>query len=139
MRAMWHRTDDLRIRQLKPLIPPAILLDELPITEPVSTLVARTRQDIADILHGRNDRVLVVVGPCSIHDPEAGLDYARRVSAVGRELADDLLVVMRVYFATPRTTVGWKGVPSLNPPHLPFRKIRSKANPVTNPNSRRGL
>jgi 3-deoxy-7-phosphoheptulonate synthase len=116
MRAMWHRTDDLRIRQLKPLIPPAILLDELPITEPVSTLVARTRQAIADVLHGRSDRILVVVGPCSIHDPEAGLEYARRLSAVARELSDDLLVVMRVYFEKPRTTVGWKGL--INDPHL---------------------
>ena len=113
---MFHRTDDLRIRQLKPLIPPAILLEELPITEPVSTLVARTRQEVADILHGRDDRVLVVVGPCSIHDPEAGLDYARRLAAVARETRDDLLVVMRVYFEKPRTTVGWKGL--INDPHL---------------------
>ena len=113
---MWHRTDDLRIRQLKPLIPPAILLDELPITEPVSTLVARARQEIADILHGRNDRVFVVVGPCSIHDPDAGLEYARRLATVGRELNDDLLVIMRVYFEKPRTTVGWKGL--INDPHL---------------------
>jgi 3-deoxy-7-phosphoheptulonate synthase len=113
---MFHRTDDLRIRQLKPLIPPAILLDELPITEPVSTLVARTRQEIADILHGRDDRVLVVAGPCSIHDPAAGLDYARRLAAVARDLRDDVLVVMRVYFEKPRTTVGWKGL--INDPHL---------------------
>ena len=113
---MFHRTDDLRIRQLKPLIPPAILLEELPITEPVSTLVARTRQEVADILHGRSDRVLVVVGPCSIHDPEAGLDYAKRLAAVARETRDDLLVVMRVYFEKPRTTVGWKGL--INDPHL---------------------
>jgi 3-deoxy-7-phosphoheptulonate synthase len=113
---MFHRTDDLRIRQLKPLIPPAILLEELPITEPVSTLVARTRQEVADILHGRGDRVLVVVGPCSIHDPEAGLEYARRLSSVARDTRDDLLVVMRVYFEKPRTTVGWKGL--INDPHL---------------------
>ena len=113
---MFHRTDDLRIRQLKPLIPPAILLEELPITEPVSTLVARTRQEVADILHGRSDRVLVVVGPCSIHDPEAGLDYANRLASVARETRDDLLVVMRVYFEKPRTTVGWKGL--INDPHL---------------------
>ena len=113
---MFHRTDDLRIRQLKPLIPPAILLEELPITEPVSTLVARTRQEVADILHGRSNRVLVVAGPCSIHDPEAGLEYARRLSGVARETRDDLLVVMRVYFEKPRTTVGWKGL--INDPHL---------------------
>ena len=113
---MFHRTDDLRIRQLKPLIPPAILLEELPITEPVSTLVARTRQEVADILHGRSDRVLVVVGPCSIHDPEAGLDYAHRLTEVARATREDLLVVMRVYFEKPRTTVGWKGL--INDPHL---------------------
>jgi 3-deoxy-7-phosphoheptulonate synthase len=113
---MFHRTDDLRIRQLKPLIPPAILLEELPITEPVSTLVARTRQEVADILHGRSDRILVVVGPCSIHDAAAGLDYAKRLSDVARATRDDLLVVMRVYFEKPRTTVGWKGL--INDPHL---------------------
>jgi 3-deoxy-7-phosphoheptulonate synthase len=113
---MFHRTDDLRIRQLKPLIPPAILLDELPITEPVSTLVARTRQEIADILHGRDDRLLVVAGPCSIHDPEAGLEYARRLATVAVDLRSELLVVMRVYFEKPRTTVGWKGL--INDPHL---------------------
>jgi len=113
---MFHRTDDLRIQQLKPLIPPAILLEELPITEPVSTLVARSRQEIADILHGRDDRILVVVGPCSLHDPEAGLDYARRLAALSGELRRELVVAMRVYFEKPRTIVGWKGL--INDPHL---------------------
>ena len=115
-RPMFHRTDDLRIRQLKPLIPPAILLEELPITEQVSTLVARTRQEIADVLHGRDDRLLAVIGPCSIHDPVAGVDYARRLAAVARRLRDEVVVVMRVYFEKPRTTVGWKGL--INDPHL---------------------
>ena len=77
---MFHRTDDLRIRQLRPLIPPAVLLEEVPVSESVSTLIARTRSEVADILHGRDDRLLVVAGPCSIHDPAAGLDYARRLA-----------------------------------------------------------
>jgi 3-deoxy-7-phosphoheptulonate synthase len=113
---MFHRTDDLRIRQLKSLIPPAVLLEELPITEPVSTLIALTRKEVADVLHGRDDRVLVVAGPCSIHDPAAGLDYARKLVVAARELRNELLVVMRVYFEKPRTTVGWKGL--INDPHL---------------------
>jgi 3-deoxy-7-phosphoheptulonate synthase len=114
--SVLHRTDDLRIRQLKPLIPPAILMEELPITEEVSTLVARSRQEIAGILRGDDQRVVVVVGPCSLHDPEAGLDYAKRLAAVGRDLSRDLAVVMRVYFEKPRTIVGWKGL--INDPHL---------------------
>jgi len=113
---MLHRTDDLRIRQLKPLIPPAILLEELPITEEVSTLVARTRREVAETLHGRDDRLLVVVGPCSLHDPVAGLEYATKLADVARSLRDDLLIVMRVYFEKPRTIVGWKGL--INDPHL---------------------
>ncbi|MEO8070292.1 MAG: 3-deoxy-7-phosphoheptulonate synthase, partial [Acidobacteriota bacterium] len=112
----FHQTDDLRIRQIKSLIAPAILMDELPITEPISTLVARSRDDVARILQGRDDRLLVVVGPCSLHDPDAGLEYARRLAALGQELREDLVVVMRVYFEKPRTIVGWKGL--INDPHL---------------------
>jgi len=113
---MFYQTDDVRIRQLKPLIPPAILMEELPITEPVSVLVARTREEVAALLQGRDERLLVVVGPCSLHDPVAGLDYATRLAAVADELREDLLVVMRVYFEKPRTIVGWKGL--INDPHL---------------------
>jgi 3-deoxy-7-phosphoheptulonate synthase len=113
---MFHRTDDLRIREVKTLMAPAILLDELPITEPVSTLVARSRREVGDVLAGRDDRLLVVVGPCSIHDPDAGLEYARRLAGLGHEVSDDLCVVMRVYFEKPRTIVGWKGL--INDPHL---------------------
>jgi 3-deoxy-7-phosphoheptulonate synthase len=113
---MFHQTDDVRIRQLKPLIPPAILMEELPVTEAVSTLVARTRQEVAGLLHGRDERLLVVVGPCSLHDPEGGLDYATRLAAAADELREDLLIVMRVYFEKPRTIVGWKGL--INDPHL---------------------
>ena len=113
---MFHQTDDLRIRQLKPLIPPAILMEELPITETVSSLVARTRQQIAAMLHGRDDRLFVVVGPCSIHDPDAALEYARLLAGVAHALRNDLVIAMRVYFEKPRTTVGWKGL--INDPRL---------------------
>jgi 3-deoxy-7-phosphoheptulonate synthase len=113
---MFHRTDDLRIDNLRPLIPPAILMEELPMDEEASTLVWQSRNDIGSILAGRDDRLLVVVGPCSVHDPAAALEYARRLAAVAREMRDDLCVVMRVYFEKPRTTVGWKGL--INDPHL---------------------
>jgi 3-deoxy-7-phosphoheptulonate synthase len=113
---MFHQTDDLRIRQIKPLIPPAILMDELPITEPVSTLVARSREEVAGVIQGRDDRLVVVVGPCSLHDPDAGLEYGGRLADLASRLADDLVVVMRVYFEKPRTIVGWKGL--INDPHL---------------------
>jgi 3-deoxy-7-phosphoheptulonate synthase len=113
---MLHRTDDLRIDSLKPLIPPAILMEELPMDEAASTLVWQSRNDIGAILAGRDDRLLVVVGPCSIHDPDAALEYAGRLAAVAREMRDDLCIAMRVYFEKPRTTVGWKGL--INDPHL---------------------
>jgi 3-deoxy-7-phosphoheptulonate synthase len=113
---MFYQTDDVRIERLKPLIPPAILMEELPITEEISGLVARSREGISRILGGGDDRLVVVVGPCSIHDPEAGLEYARRLKALADELREDLLVVMRVYFEKPRTIVGWKGL--INDPHL---------------------
>jgi 3-deoxy-7-phosphoheptulonate synthase len=113
---MLHQTDDLRIQQLKPLLPPAILLEELPVTESVSTLVSHTREQVADVIHGRDDRIFVVVGPCSIHDPEAGLDYAGRLAALADQLPGELVVAMRVYFEKPRTIVGWKGL--INDPHL---------------------
>jgi 3-deoxy-7-phosphoheptulonate synthase len=110
------RTRDLRIDGIRALIPPAILLEELPLTESGSLTVARAREEVVDILDGRGDRLLVVVGPCSIHDPEAGGEYARRLRGLADELAADLRLVMRVYFEKPRTTVGWKGL--INDPHL---------------------
>jgi 3-deoxy-7-phosphoheptulonate synthase len=113
---MPTRTDDLRIRDLKPLLPPAILMEEIPASDAASATVAQGRAQIADLLHGQDDRLLVVVGPCSIHDPVAGLDYARRLAKVASALRDDLLVVMRVYFEKPRTTIGWKGL--INDPGL---------------------
>jgi len=113
---MHFQTDDLRIGELKPLLPPAILMEELPLDDTGSALVARSREQVADLLAGRDDRLLVVVGPCSIHDPVAGLEYAERLRGVAEEHAGDLLLLMRVYFEKPRTTVGWKGL--INDPHL---------------------
>jgi 3-deoxy-7-phosphoheptulonate synthase len=113
---MRHRTDDLRIQSLRPLLPPAILMEEIPLDEPGTAFVAEARSTVAGVLHGQDDRLLVVVGPCSIHDPHAALDYARRLRAQADALREDLLVVMRVYFEKPRSTVGWKGL--INDPHL---------------------
>lgn len=110
------RIDDVRIGAVRPLISPALLQDELPVPATVQALVEDTRAAIADVLHGRDDRLLVVVGPCSIHDHEQALDYARRLKAAADALHEDLLVVMRVYFEKPRTTVGWKGY--INDPRL---------------------
>jgi len=113
---MFHQTDDLRIAGLRPLIPPAILFEELPITERASAVVADAREEATRIVRGSDDRLLVVVGPCSIHDPDAALDYARRLLPWREKLAADLCIVMRVYFEKPRTTVGWKGL--INDPDL---------------------
>jgi 3-deoxy-7-phosphoheptulonate synthase len=113
---MLRRTDDLRIENLRPLIAPAILMEDLPINESVSGTVARAREEVAAELWGRDDRLLVVVGPCSIHDTEAGLEYAGRLAEKRRELSGELNVLMRVYFEKPRTTVGWKGL--INDPRL---------------------
>jgi 3-deoxy-7-phosphoheptulonate synthase len=113
---MFHPTDDLRIEGLRPLLPPAILMEELPITEAMATTVTQGREACGDVLHARDDRLLVVVGPCSIHDPSAGLEYAKHLATAAQAHADDLLIVMRVYFEKPRTTVGWKGL--INDPQL---------------------
>jgi len=113
---MIRETDDLRIRDVRPLIPPAILLEEIPITERASNIVADTRLTIGQILRGADPRFAVIVGPCSIHDPGAALEYASRLKPLADRYADALLVVMRVYFEKPRTTVGWKGL--INDPDL---------------------
>lgn len=110
------RIDDVRIGAVRPLISPALLLDELPVPAGTQTLVEDTRRAIGDILHGRDDRLLLVVGPCSIHDHDQALDYARRLKVAADALKDDLLITMRVYFEKPRTTVGWKGY--INDPRL---------------------
>ena len=110
------RIDDTRISSVRPLITPALLEERLPATEQQLALVERSRQDISAVLQGRDDRLLVVVGPCSIHDHEQALAYARLLKQEADKHAQDLLVVMRVYFEKPRTTVGWKGY--INDPHL---------------------
>jgi 3-deoxy-7-phosphoheptulonate synthase len=110
------KTRDLHVESIRPLLPPAILLEELPLSDKGSQVVARARKEVARILSGEGDRLIVIVGPCSIHDPEAGLEYARRLEAVADELSEDLRIVMRVYFEKPRTTVGWKGL--INDPNL---------------------
>ena len=119
MRAMNQRTDDLRIRGIRPLIPPAILAEELPLTERATATVANARRTVEAIVRGTDERLLVVVGPCSIHDPVAALDYATRLAPLAASLGDALCVVMRVYFEKPRTTVGWKGL--INDPDLDGR------------------
>ncbi|MEO7035520.1 MAG: 3-deoxy-7-phosphoheptulonate synthase [Polyangiaceae bacterium] len=113
---MPDTTDDVRIESLRPLIPPAILMEELPVTEADTQLIAEARKDVARIVTGEDDRIVVVVGPCSIHDPEAGLEYARLLKPVADALRADLKIVMRTYFEKPRTTVGWKGL--INDPKL---------------------
>jgi 3-deoxy-7-phosphoheptulonate synthase len=113
---MHFETDDLRIESLRPLLPPAILMEELPLTDRGSEVVAHGREGVARILRGEDDRLIVVAGPCSIHDPDAGREYARRLHKVAEEHARELFLVMRVYFEKPRTTVGWKGL--INDPHL---------------------
>jgi 3-deoxy-7-phosphoheptulonate synthase len=113
---MMYRTDDLRIKEIKELLPPAQVLKDVPITENAAKTVWETRQAIHRILHGADDRLLVVMGPCSIHDPKAGREYAGKLKDAKDRLAADLLVIMRVYFEKPRTTVGWKGL--INDPKL---------------------
>jgi 3-deoxy-7-phosphoheptulonate synthase len=109
-------TDDVRIREIKELAPPSHLLRELPCTERAAEVTYQARQAIHRILHGMDDRLLVVVGPCSIHDVDAAMEYARRLAPHRERLRDDLEIVMRVYFEKPRTTVGWKGL--INDPDL---------------------
>jgi 3-deoxy-7-phosphoheptulonate synthase len=111
-----QRTSDLRIESYRPLVPPAILLEEIPLGEQGSETVARGRADVARVLRGEDDRLVVVVGPCSIHDPAAGLEYGHRLKALADTHAADLCLVMRVYFEKPRTTIGWKGL--INDPRL---------------------
>jgi 3-deoxy-7-phosphoheptulonate synthase len=108
--------DDLRIASTRQLIPPVILMEELPVTPAAEATVAKAREDVAAVLAGKDDRILAIVGPCSIHDPKAALDYADRLAKLKDEVADDVLLIMRVYFEKPRTTVGWKGL--INDPHL---------------------
>jgi len=113
---MLHRTDDIRIRWTRVVLPPVFLEEEMPMTETASATVHQARTEISDILHGKDHRLLVIVGPCSIHDTKAAHEYAERLEGVMGELSTDLRIVMRVYFEKPRTTIGWKGL--INDPHL---------------------
>jgi len=110
------RVNDQRIDRIVPLTTPALLHHELPLDESMSARVLTGRQTVAGVLDGQDDRLMVVVGPCSVHDPAAAMEYAHRLAATARRRTDDLLVVMRVYFEKPRSTVGWKGL--INDPGL---------------------
>src|SRR5213594_4823591 len=110
------RTQNLHVVKTEPLVAPRVIKGELPGSDALYEVVVRARATIRDIIAGRDRRLLAVVGPCSIHDPEAALDYAGRLGALAERLADKLFVVIRVYFEKPRTTVGWKGL--INDPHL---------------------
>ncbi|MDH5355749.1 MAG: 3-deoxy-7-phosphoheptulonate synthase, partial [Gammaproteobacteria bacterium] len=109
-------TKDLRIKDVKEILAPEKLMSDLPITDYAAEVVQNTRQGIYDVLDGKDDRLVVIIGPCSIHDTKAALEYANRLKPLMDELKDDLLIVMRVYFEKPRTTVGWKGL--INDPDL---------------------
>jgi 3-deoxy-7-phosphoheptulonate synthase len=111
-----YATDDLRIRGTKVVLPPVFLEEEMPMTDAASATVFQTRQAICEVLAGRDKRLIVVVGPCSIHDTKAAREYAAKLKEVTAEVANELIVVMRVYFEKPRTTIGWKGL--INDPYL---------------------
>ncbi len=113
---LYHVIDDLRIANMKPLIPPAILLEEMPVEEPAAEHISAAREAATRAVKGQESRLLVITGPCSIHDVDAALEYAGRLKPLAERLSEQLLIVMRVYFEKPRTTVGWKGL--INDPGL---------------------
>lgn len=113
---MYYQTDDVNIEKIKELLPPVALLERFPLSSVASKTVFNARQATHHILNGRDDRLLVIIGPCSIHDPKAALEYAKRLVTLREELKGDLEIVMRVYFEKPRTTVGWKGL--INDPYM---------------------
>ena len=113
---MFHSTDDIRIEKLKPLIPPAILMEEISLPDDSSEVIYNARGAVSRCLHGEDDRLLAIVGPCSIHDEKSALEYAEKLNTLRKDLSRDLLIIMRVYFEKPRTTVGWKGL--INDPDL---------------------
>lgn len=110
------KADDMRVLGQDPLIPPALLISEIPIPDAALQTVVKGRRDAVNVIMGRNDRLLVIVGPCSIHDPATAIEYAHRLKAVSEKLSDDLVIVMRAYLEKPRTTVGWKGL--INDPDI---------------------
>ncbi|HHR5847158.1 TPA: 3-deoxy-7-phosphoheptulonate synthase AroG [Providencia alcalifaciens] len=113
---MNYQNDDVRVKQIKELLPPIALLEKFPATDKAAFTVHEARHAIHNILVGKDDRLVVVIGPCSIHDTKAALEYAERLKEIREELKDSLEIVMRVYFEKPRTTVGWKGL--INDPHM---------------------
>ena len=113
---MLHPTDDVRIKWTRVVLPPVFLEEEMPMTEKASSTVYQTRREVREILLGKDNRLLVIVGPCSIHDTKAGREYATLLKTVIDELSTDLRIIMRVYFEKPRTITGWKGL--INDPHL---------------------
>lgn len=113
---MNYQNDDLRIKEINELLPPVALTEKFPATENAANTVAHARKAIHQILKGDDDRLLVVIGPCSIHDPAAAKEYAARLLTLREALKGELEIVMRVYFEKPRTTVGWKGL--INDPHM---------------------
>ena len=113
---MPHRTEDLRIQQVRPLIPPAVLHEEVPATDAALATVVAGRQAVVDSLTGKSDRLVCVVGPCSIHDAEAAVEYASKLVEIAKRHEGELAVLMRTYFEKPRTSVGWKGL--INDPDL---------------------
>jgi len=113
---MEYRTDDVRIRAIKELVPPTQVLSDFPLSETAASTTFETRQAIHRVLHGADDRLVVIMGPCSIHDVQAAKEYARKLKDAAAQVAVELLVVMRVYFEKPRTTIGWKGL--INDPRL---------------------
>ncbi len=115
---MSYKNDDVRIKKIEELLPPVALLERFPASDIAADTVAKTRKAVHNIIHGADDRLLVVIGPCSIHDPKAALEYARKIKAMREnpKINKNLEVVMRVYFEKPRTTVGWKGL--INDPYL---------------------
>lgn len=110
------KTDDVRIKAIKELLPPVALLERFPATAEISETVAGSRQAISEILAGKDDRLLVVIGPCSIHEIDSAIEYAKRLAPLRKKYQDSLEIVMRVYFEKPRTTVGWKGL--INDPEI---------------------
>lgn len=109
-------TDNIRVTKLNALIAPALLVEQLPVDEKTSASIAKARQEISNVIHGRDNRLIVIVGPCSIHDPEAAIEYAHNLKKILPIYEKELLIIMRVYFEKPRTTVGWKGL--INDPYL---------------------
>ena len=113
---MHYQNDDIRIDEIKELLPPIAILERFPATEHASSTVFNARNSIHQILARKDDRLLVVIGPCSIHDPVAALEYGQRLVKLREQYKNQLEIVMRVYFEKPRTTVGWKGL--INDPYM---------------------